>query len=106
MGDRLASGRFAPGNAGGPGRPRRPEDVDYVARLRAAVDGEAWAAIVRKAIEQAAAGLAARCKGVMRFMSIPHQEPELCKPEELREVALEECIPLPLGASNRLPAPM
>ncbi len=56
MADRLASGRFAPGNAGGPGRPRRAEDVAYLERIKERVDGATWEAIVSKAIEQAKAG--------------------------------------------------
>ncbi len=50
------NGRFLPGNPGGPGRPRRTIEADYVAALSEAVPIEAWRAIVAKALEQAQSG--------------------------------------------------
>jgi hypothetical protein len=50
------TGRFAPGWRGGPGRPRRAIEADYLAVLSEAVPMERWRAIVEKAVEQAASG--------------------------------------------------
>jgi hypothetical protein len=50
------TGRFLPGNPGGPGRPRRAIESDYLAALSDGVPTDAWRAIVAKAVEQAQAG--------------------------------------------------
>jgi hypothetical protein len=50
------NGRFLTGNPGGPGRPRRAIEADYLAALSEAVPIEAWRAIVAKAVEQARDG--------------------------------------------------
>jgi hypothetical protein len=54
--DRAANGRFAPGWRGGPGRPRRATEAQYLATLSDAVPLETWNCIVRKAVEDALAG--------------------------------------------------
>jgi hypothetical protein len=54
--DRAANGRFAPGWRGGPGRPRRTTEADYLTALREAVPLQAWTRIVRKAVDEALAG--------------------------------------------------
>jgi hypothetical protein len=54
--DRQAGGRFAPGNAGGPGRPRRAVEVEYLAALNEIVSLEDWKEIVRRAVESAKLG--------------------------------------------------
>jgi hypothetical protein len=54
--DRDDNGRFAPGNAGGPGRPRRAIERDYLATLSEAVPLEAWREIVETAVDQARGG--------------------------------------------------
>ena len=50
------TGRFLAGNPGGPGRPRRAVESDYLAALSEAVPTDTWRAIVAKAVEQAQAG--------------------------------------------------
>jgi hypothetical protein len=50
------SGRFLLGNPGGPGRPRRAVEADYLAALSDRVPLESWRAIVAKAREQAESG--------------------------------------------------
>ena len=50
------NGRFLPGNPGGPGRPRRVIEADYLAALSEAVPMESWRAIIAKAVEQARDG--------------------------------------------------
>jgi hypothetical protein len=50
------NGRFLPGNPGGPGRPRRAIEADYLAALSEAVSMDSWRAVVARAVEQAQAG--------------------------------------------------
>jgi hypothetical protein len=55
-GDHLPNGRFAPGNRGGPGRPKRSVEWEYMAALGETVTLEDWTKIVQKAVEQAKEG--------------------------------------------------
>jgi hypothetical protein len=50
------NGRFAPGCPGGPGRPRRAVEADYLAALSDAVPLKTWKKIVQRAVEDALAG--------------------------------------------------
>ncbi len=50
------TGRFLPGNPGGPGRPRRAVEADYLAVLSEAVPMERWRKICETARDQAVAG--------------------------------------------------
>lgn len=50
------AGRFAQGNSGGPGRPRRVVELDYLAALGDALTLADWAAIVARAVTDAKAG--------------------------------------------------
>ena len=52
-------GRFAPGNAGGPGRPRRAIEREYLAVLGEAVTLDDWRQIVNQAVADAKDGDAA-----------------------------------------------
>jgi hypothetical protein len=54
--DRDDNGRFAKGNPGGPSRPRRAVEADYLAALSQAVPLEKWRDIVETAVDQAASG--------------------------------------------------
>ncbi len=54
--DRDDNGRFLPGNPGGPGRPRRAVEADYLAALSEAVPIDRWREICETAIDQAVAG--------------------------------------------------
>ena len=54
--DRDHMGRFAVGNSGGPGRPRRQAEEDYLQTLSERVPLALWAEIVDKAASDAAAG--------------------------------------------------
>ena len=49
-------GRFSNGNPGGPGRPRRAVEEDYLAALSDQLSIERWENIVSKAIEDAENG--------------------------------------------------
>jgi hypothetical protein len=54
--DRTPNGHFAAGWRGGPGRPKRVTEVQYLASLSDAVPLETWDRIVRKAVEDALTG--------------------------------------------------
>ena len=54
--DRAQGGRFAPGNPGGPGRPRRETERDYLRVMTEAVPLETWKAIVESAVRDAGQG--------------------------------------------------
>lgn len=53
---RTTGGKFAPGNAGGPGRPPRQTETAYLARMMHVVSLDAWGDIVRAAVAAAQAG--------------------------------------------------
>jgi hypothetical protein len=55
-GYRDGNGRFAAGNSGGPGRPRRAVEQDYLATLVNAVPLARWMRIVDRAAEDAERG--------------------------------------------------
>jgi hypothetical protein len=54
--DRGPHGRFAAGNAGGPGRPRRVTEADYLRALTEACSLDLWRSIVERAVKDALAG--------------------------------------------------
>ena len=56
MDDRDERGRFVAGNGGGPGRPRRAIEREYLAVISEAVTLEDWRAIVAHAVEVAKQG--------------------------------------------------
>ncbi len=53
---RAQDGRFARGNAGGPGRPRRETERSYLAAMAEAVPLETWKQIVESAVQAAGQG--------------------------------------------------
>ena len=56
MSDRKPNGRFARGNAGGPGRPRRAIEVEYLAALSDAVSLDDWRKVCQAAVKAAKEG--------------------------------------------------
>lgn len=56
MNDRDKSGKFAKGNKGGPGRPKRETEMKYMAALGDECPVSAWREIVKKAVEDAKEG--------------------------------------------------
>jgi hypothetical protein len=54
---RESNGRFANGNPGGPGRPRRTIEREYLAVLGDSVSLDDWPAIVHRAVERAMCGI-------------------------------------------------
>ena len=55
-GKRSSSGRFEPGNLGGPGRPQLQTERAYLAIISEACPPEAWRQIVELAVKQAKNG--------------------------------------------------
>ncbi len=53
---RQTNGRFATGNPGGPGRPRRAVEHDYLAVLGDSVSLEDWREVVAQAVSDAKGG--------------------------------------------------
>jgi hypothetical protein len=54
--ERDQNGRFAPGNRGGPGRPRKAREEKYLDILVAACTPDEWEQVCRVAIARARAG--------------------------------------------------
>lgn len=75
---RNAGGRFAAGNAGGPGRPKRVVEQAYLAKLSSVVSMKSWKAVCERALADAIAG-DARARGWLAkyLMSEPVQKLEL-----------------------------
>lgn len=67
-GQRTSDGRFARGNPGGPGRPRRLIEADYLKALSDAVTPEDWRAIVRAAVDAAKSGDARARDWLCRYL--------------------------------------
>jgi hypothetical protein len=55
-GHRNGNGRFAAGNPGGPGRPRRVTEREYLRTLAEQCPPETWRAICRRAVADALDG--------------------------------------------------
>ncbi len=89
---RAPDGRFAPGNLGGPGRPRGSRH-----RAQAALDaiGEAGAAEVLQAVVAAARGGDMRAASILLDRVWPARKGRAVETAELeaRVAALEECAP-------------
>jgi hypothetical protein len=77
-------GRFATGNPGGPGRPRRPVEADYLRAISDACPLEKWREIVERAVEDARSGDAKAREWVSRHLVGTPQ------PGALTEAAAEE----------------
>ena len=76
-------GRFAPGNAGGPGRPRRAVERDYLATLAEACPPETWQRIVERAVADAKNGDATARAWLAKYLIGD-------KPTALTELAIAE----------------
>jgi hypothetical protein len=65
---RDGDGRFALGNPGGPGRPPRVTERDYLAALAGECPPETWRAICRRAVNDALAGDAKARDWLSRYL--------------------------------------
>src|SRR5262245_48021888 len=63
-----SKGKFAPGNPGGPGRPRRAVERDYLVALSEKVPLDRWQAVVDKALSQAEGGDAKARDWLARYL--------------------------------------
>ncbi len=91
--DRNANGTFANGNAGGPGRPPRQTEREY---LRATLDGcslDDWAAIVSRAVADAKAGDATVRAWLGRYL-VGTPAHDAIRPHRLEKERLTDADPL------------
>jgi hypothetical protein len=65
--ERDETGKFAPGNSGGPGRPRRATERAYLLAFSDALTLEDWRAIVGRAVEDAKSGDAKSREWLSRY---------------------------------------
>lgn len=68
MSERNQNGRFAQGNPGGPGRPRRTVEREYMAALGDRVSIDAWNRVIDKALADAEAGDAKARDWLARYL--------------------------------------
>ena len=68
MGDRHHNGQFAAGNPGGPGRPRRAVEREYMAVIGDTVTPDDWKRIVQRARDDALAGDAKARDWLAKFL--------------------------------------
>ena len=61
-------GRFQKGNPGGPGRPRRAVEREYLAALSDAVTPDQWRLVAEKALQDAQAGDAAARAWLAKYL--------------------------------------
>ncbi|MCE9556263.1 MAG: hypothetical protein K8T91_23180 [Planctomycetes bacterium] len=88
---RHGDGTFAKGNPGGPGRPRREREREYLAVLSEAVPLEKWRAIVERAVVDATAGDARSRDWISKYL-VPEVLPELEQEEVPREQQIESIL--------------
>ena len=67
-------GRFATGNGGGPGRPKKEREVEYYRIMQTLCTSSDWATIVAKAVEQAKRGDAVARKFLADYLIGPPVE--------------------------------
>jgi hypothetical protein len=65
---RTGGGRFAAGNRGGPGRPRRAVETDYLRTLTEDCPLERWSRIVHRAVDDAETGDAKAREWLARYL--------------------------------------
>jgi len=90
---RDTTGRFAVGNPGGPGRPRRLIERDYLTTLSNAVSLEDWQAVVATALTAAKEGDARARDWLTRYL-LGNEPPQLIDVavDEARGIAPEDEI--------------
>lgn len=90
---RHTNGTFAPGNPGGPGRPRRAVEREYLAALLDVIPLDVWKEIVSKAVDSAKLGDAKARDWIARFVlgtETPLKPSELAADEV--DVTAEEIV--------------
>jgi len=91
--ERDENGRFTPGNSGGPGRPRRTVEHDYLAVLGDTVSLEDWQKVVEQAVAHAKSGNARARDWVTKYLlgNDPPQLVELAA-RERRGTTVDEIV--------------
>ena len=79
MADRNTNGTFATGNPGGPGRPRRTVEREYLGAMLDAISLDDWRTIIGKAVEDAKSGNSKARDWLARYVL----GPEPLKPSEM-----------------------
>lgn len=97
---RKPDGTFAPGNPGGPGRPRRQTEAAYLVALSDAVTVEDWQEIVKVAVIAAKSGDAAARKWLGDYL-LGVNPPQAERPTLARAHALT--LAQELGGDGQLP---
>lgn len=97
MSERQANGRFATGNAGGPGRPKRAVERDYMAILGDVVTPAEWKVVVSKALSDAQSGDPKARDWLSRYVigsKPPLQLIEIAASEERRVSSADDTLAL------------
>ncbi len=82
----LLNGRFAPGNPGGPGRPKRSVEEQYLIVFREEVSPDAWREVVKRALADALDGDHKARVFLARFLMPPDGIlPDDCAPDMATE---------------------
>lgn len=87
--ERNADGTFAPGNGGGPGRPARATERQYMAAVMAACDIDTWQAIVERAVTDAKNGDSTARAWLASYL-LGKPSANLTAPRPTRVVAMEQ----------------
>lgn len=103
MDGRDGRGRFAVGNAGGPGRPRRDAEAAYLEAMAEACPLERWRAIVGRAVADAEGGDAkARDWLVGYLLGKPAGEAPTLRALAIQEATGYDPVQAALALSRRL----
>lgn len=110
---RTSNGRFAAGNPGGPGRPRREIERAYLDATIAAVSVERWSNVVAKALNDAEAGdgmarsWLSKVLGMDAPQRLEHNAGDDDKPREIvfRVIRDDEWYGLPRGVRQTADTP-
>jgi hypothetical protein len=86
---RKPDGTFAPGNEGGPGRPKRQTESAYMAVVMSQCPLEVWGEIVGKAVTDAKAGDRHAREWLARYL-VGEPSPNWHAPKPSRVLAQEE----------------
>ena len=81
-------GRFAVGNCGGPGRPRREKERQLFSSIKAAVTAEDWLNVTQRAVEDAKAG-DARARDWLSRLLLPNSDEAAAWEDELNDSELD-----------------
>lgn len=92
MAERDNHGRFVKGHAGGPGRPRRNVEADFLLALREGVTMTHWRAVVHRAVLDAVNGDGKAREWLSRYL-LP--APEVIKPPSETEKLFGQLLGFP-----------